>query len=211
MEVANILENKSKDKIYGLMGNIDITSNASNVSIVTDFKYNGTVKEYLNNPKDISSLHLVMLDEQIINERLDEMSEAEVKMVNLAKCLIENKEYVVLDYFEKGLNNREKENFKRLFKKLANNYHKTILIFTNDITFLWDICDEIMYVDNNNVINNFDKDNFKNLLDNIDKPEISKIIDLIREKNIKIEDYKNVLDLLKGIYRIKEEEHEISN
>ena len=42
---------------------------------------------------------------------------------------------------------------------------------------------------------------------------ISEIISKIRSKGIKIEDYKDIKDLLKAIYRIKEKEknNEISN
>lgn len=211
MEVATILENKKQGQIYGLMGNIDITTNNSNINIIASYKHNGTVKEYLNSKKDINSLQLVMLERELIDKRMDELSEEELKAVSLAKSLIENKEIIVLDYFEKGFNDKEKENYKRLFKKLAKEYNKTILIFTNDITFLWDICEEIMIVDNNLVTNTFKKKEYYDLLEWVDKPVISEIIDLIRAKDIKIENYKNVLDLLKGIYRIKEANHEISN
>ena len=43
MEVATILEGKEKECIYGLMGNINLTTNNNNFSIITDYKFNGTV------------------------------------------------------------------------------------------------------------------------------------------------------------------------
>ena len=45
------------------------------------------------------------------------------------------------------------------------------------------------------------------------EPIISDFIEKIRAKGIKIEDYKDIKDLLKAIYRIKEKEYnnEISN
>ena len=69
MEVANILENKSKNQIYGLMGNINLTTNNTNISIITDYKFKGTVKEYLNSEKDLSSLKMVLLEEKIQMEK----------------------------------------------------------------------------------------------------------------------------------------------
>lgn len=210
MEIARLLENKKKGKIYGLMGNINISTNNSNISIIEAYKPNTTVKEFLNSSKDISSLKLVMVNSNVIDKHASTLSNEELKCINLAKSLIEKKEYVVLDYFEKGFNYKEKEAYKRLFKKLATEYNETIIVFTNDIEFLWDLCEEIIYVDNDEVTN-FSKNAYFELLEYIDKPEISKIIDLIREKEIKIEDYKNVLDLLKAIYRIKEGSNEISN
>lgn len=199
-----ILENKPQGKIYGLMGNIDITTNNSNYSIITDYKFNETVEEHLNSEKSISSLKMSMLDETYLNKKVDELSEMDIKKVSLASALIASKEYLIFDYFEKGLNNREKENFKRLFKKLTNEYGKTILIFTNDITFLWDIAEDITIVDNYGVINTISKENYFDIIDLINKPEVSQFIELMRKKGIKIENYKNVLDLLKAIYRLKE-------
>lgn len=210
MEIARLLENKKKGKIYGLMGNINISTNNNNISIIEAYKPNTTVKEYLNSPKDISSLKLVMVNSDVIDKHASTLSNEELKCINLAKALIEKKEYIVLDYFEKGFNYKEKEAYKRLFKKLAAEYNETIIVFTNDIEFLWDLCEEIIYVDNDEVTN-FSKNVYFELLEYIDKPEISKIIDLIRDKGIKIEDYKNVLDLLKAIYRLKEGSNEISN
>lgn len=210
MEIARLLENKKKGKIYGLMGNINISTNNSNISIIEAYKPNTTVKEFLNSSKDISSLKLVMVNSNVIDKHASTLSNEELKCINLAKSLIEKKEYIVLDYFEKGFNYKEKEAYKRLFKKLATEYNETIIVFTNDIEFLWDLCEEIIYVDNDEVTN-FSKNAYFELLEYIDKPEISKIIDLIREKKIKIEDYKNVLDLLKAIYRLKEGSNEISN
>lgn len=204
MEVKRLLDNLQTEEIYGLIGNINLTTNNENYGIVNDHKPEITVKEYLKSEKSLSSLKMVLLDENIENKRISECSESEIKRINLAKVLIENKEYIVLDYFEKGLNKEEKEYFKRLFKKLANTYHKTILIFTNDITFLWEICKKIILVDEYMKINYINKEEYFNILDVIDKPDIIDIIDLIREKGLKIENYKNEADLLKAIYRLKE-------
>lgn len=204
MEVAKILEEKPKAKIYGLIGNINISTNHENYSIVTEYKFPNTVKEYLNSKKDIASLKMVMLNETILNKTSRELSNMDIKKINLAYALIQNKEYIILDYFEKGLNYSELEYFKRLFKKLALDYQKTILIFTNDITLLWNICEEIFIIDNLENINEIKKENYLKVLDYIDKPQIIRMIDLIKAKNIKIEYYKNTLDLLKAIYRIKE-------
>lgn len=213
MEVATILESKEPHKIYGLMGNIDLTTNNSNISIIEGGIFNTTTKEYLNSDKATNALKLVMLDENILNQKGTTLSTHELKAISLAKALIENKEIIVLDYFEKELNYKEKENYKRLYKKLANDISKTIVIFTNDISFLWDITDFIMIVDNNNIVNTFKREDYFKILELIDKPIISEIIAKIRAKGVKIEDYKDIKDLLKAIYRLKEQEYnnEISN
>lgn len=213
MEVANIIGKTEPNKIYGLMGNINLTTNNSNIGIVRGGIFSHTTKDFLNSSKSLNALKLVMLDDSILNKKGPELSNGEIKAISLAKELIANKEIIVLDYFEKELNNREKENYKRLLKKLSQDFNKTIIIYTNDITFLWDICEEIIYVDNDKVINTYQKKDYFKLVKLVDKPIISNFIEKIRAKGIKIEDYKDIKDLLKAIYRIKEKEYnnEISN
>ena len=213
MEVANIIEKTEPNKIYGLMGNINLTTNNSNIGIVKGGMFSNTTEEFLNSSKALNALKLVMLDNSILNKKGTELSNGEIKAVSLAKELIANKEIIVLDYFEKELNSREKENYKRLLKKLSQDFNKMIIIYTNDLTFLWDICEEIMYVDNDNVINTCQKNDYFKLIELVDKPIISNFVEKIRAKGIKIEDYKDIKDLLKAIYRIKEKEYnnEISN
>ncbi len=213
MEVANIIGKTEPNKIYGLMGNINLTTNNSNIGIVRGGMFSNTTKDFLNSSKSLNALKLVMLDDSILNKKGTELSNGEIKAVSLAKELIANKEIIVLDYFEKELNNREKENYKRLLKKLSQDFNKTIIIYTNDLTFLWDICEEIIYVDKDSVINTYQKNDYFKLVKLVDKPIISNFIEKIRAKGIKIEDYKDIKDLLKGVYRIKEKEYnnEISN
>ena len=204
MEVANIFETKEKGYIYGLMGNINLTTNNNNYSIITSYKYSGTAKEYLNSSKDSSSLKMVMLNDSYLNKTSSDCSISELKKINLAKALIENKDYIVLNYFEKELNYQEKKYFERLWKRLVNDFHKTIIIFTNDLTSIWNIAKELIIVDKYKVINTIPKDKYLDFIDNLNKPEIIKFIELVREKGIEIESYKDPSDLLKAIYRLKE-------
>lgn len=204
MEVARIFENKPKGHIYGLMGNINLTTNNNNYSIVIDYRFRGTVKEYLNSSKDISSLKMVLLKEDILNKHSNELSIGELKKVSLAKALIDNKAYLVLNYFEKELNSKERAYFKRLWQRLANNYNKVVVIFTNDLTSIWDIAKELIIVDKYEIINAITKEDYFKFIDNMNKPEIVKFTELMRELGLEIENYKDVKELLKAIYRLKE-------
>ena len=40
MEIMRVISKLEEDKVYGLMGNIDITTNNSNYFIVNDYKKN---------------------------------------------------------------------------------------------------------------------------------------------------------------------------
>ena len=205
MEVANILENKERGLIYGLMGNINLTTNHVSISIITSYKFPGTTKEYLNSEKALSSLKMVLLDESILFKTSSECSISELKRISLAKALIENKECIVLNYFEQELNYQERRYFKSLSERLSENYHKTIVIFTNDITSFWNIASSLLIVDKYKVINTIKKEDYFKFMDNLNKPEIVRITELIQEKGIPIENYQDGSDLLKAIYRIKEQ------
>ena len=205
MEIITIFENKPIKRIYGLMGNINITTYNNNISIVRDYKSKGTTEKYLDSPKASSSLKMVLINDSILTKESSECSVGELKRISLAKALIENKEYLVFDYFEKELTQKELEYFKRLWKKLTSEYNKTIIIFTNDIKTIWSVAEELIIVDKYKVINTISKENYDQLMANLDKPPIYEFIDLMRNKGMSIENYRDPKDLLKAIYRIKEQ------
>jgi len=206
MEVAKILENKPKGYIYGLMGNINLTTNNNNYSIITDYKFNGTVEEYLNSPKAASSLKMVLLDENVMKKNARDLSIGELKKVSLAKALIDGKDYLVLDYFDKSFNHKEIDYFIRLIKRMTNDYQKTVILFTNDITVLWNNIKELLIVDEYFVINTIPKEKYFEFIDKLNEPEIVRFIKLMKELGLYIENYKDTQDLLKAIYRLKEQE-----
>ena len=206
MEVAKILENKPKGYIYGLMGNINLTTNNNNYSIITDYKFNGTVEEYLNSPKAASSLKMVLLDENVMPKNARDLSIGELKKVSLAKALIDGKDYLVLDYFDKSFNHKEIDYFIRLIKRMTNDYQKTVILFTNDITILWNNIEELLIVDEYFVINTIPKEKYFEFIDKLNEPEIVRFTRLMKELGLNIENYKNTQDLLKAIYRLKEQE-----
>ena len=90
MELIQILENTSKNKIYGLIGNIDITTNSNNYFIINDYRFPGTTKEYLNSPKDTKALQMSFLHESYLSKNISDLSISEIKKINLAKSLISN-------------------------------------------------------------------------------------------------------------------------
>ena len=206
MEVAKILENKPKGYIYGLMGNINLTTNNNNYSIITDYKFNGTVEEYLNSPKAASSLKMVLLDENVMKKNARDLSIGELKKVSLAKALIDGKDYLVLDYFDKSFNHKEIDYFIRLIKRMTNDYQKTVILFTNDITVLWNNIKELLIVDEYFVINTIPKEKYFEFIDKLNEPEIVRFTKLMKELGLYIENYKDTQDLLKAIYRLKEQE-----
>ena len=61
MEVANIIGKTEPNKIYGLMGNINLTTNNSNIGIVKGGMFSNTTKDFLNSPKSSMVCEFVLL------------------------------------------------------------------------------------------------------------------------------------------------------
>ena len=201
MEIKSILNNLNSSSIYAIFGNFNLSS-SNNYSLVKYTYFKKTVIDYINSPKALKALQMVLLNESYLNKKANDLSINEIKKINLARALCSNKDYLILDYFDKELNYQEKNYFKRLFKKITTEYHKTIIIVTNDLNFIWDIAQEILVIKDNEV-KTFTKNDFA-ILNYITKPEIIKFIDLLKAKNINISYYKETSDLLKAIYRLKE-------
>ena len=147
-----IFENKEPN-IYSILGNVSLNSNNVNYSIVKLYKFSDTTSNYINSKKALQSLQMVLLDASYLDKKSSELSLNEIKKINLAKALCENKSHLVLDYFDKELNYKEKIYFKNLFKRLVNDYHKTIILHTNDLSFIWDISQEIITLKNQKLLN----------------------------------------------------------
>ena len=69
MEVANIIGKTEPNKIYGLMGNIHLTTNNSNIGIVRGGMFSNTTKDFFFFFKSSNALKLVMLDDSILNKK----------------------------------------------------------------------------------------------------------------------------------------------
>lgn len=198
-----ILSNVTPGSLYGLMGNITLSTNNENYYIITDYKFSSSVKDYLAHPKSLSALKMVKLNETYLSKTIANLSPSEIKKISLAKALLSSKKYLIFDYFDKDLTSEEQAYYLRLFKRLTTDYGKTILLFTNDLTFLWST-KTIYYVDNEGNITSYNPKD-PALLDCITPPPLTEFINLLRSKNIKISDYYNSADLLKALYRIKED------
>ena len=66
--------------------------------------------------------------------------------VELAIALILNKECIVFPYFSQYFMEKDKLFFKKIFKKLATKYKKTICFLNSDLSFLMDFVDRIVLI-----------------------------------------------------------------
>lgn len=176
-----------------------------------------TVKDLLNsNSRRTHSLKrckdaLIMmnLSEDLLERELKTLSTSELSKVIIASTLIQNKSILIFNNPTIGLNHNDKNNFIKLIRMLKNRYNKTIIISSNDVDFLYRICDYFYYVDDDKLVYEGSKEDFFTKLDLMKKykislPKILKFINKVRiKKKIRLIQRIEINDLIKDIYRNK--------
>lgn len=201
---------KQELSIYSV--NNGVTGFVGNFKINGSYVVNGfinldlSVKDYLmsvsSEEKMNASLRMVQFDGNI-DELINEFGPMDRKKIELAYALCKKDKYIYLDYFEKGLNYKEKMFFKKLINKLKE-YQISTIVHTNDINFLVDVVDKICIVENNKVIKELHKNDWYNdlLYNYVDRPEIISFIKYCQDNGIAIENYLDNKEVIKAIFRL---------
>ena len=165
-------------------------------------------KYYKLNIKNIDkrikdALRMVNLDVTYISENFKDMSLNERKLVQLAIALILNSKVIILDYFDKNLNYSEINYIKKLLSKLNKMYNKNIIIFSDNIDNYINIIKNIVIFRNGNMVfEGTNKDIYNNnLYKYIDEPNIISFIKYLNKNGHEFDEYIDIKELLKAIYR----------
>ena len=184
-------------ELNDLKGNI-IGIIAMETQTKDDFK-DTKVSEIIKYKLD-ASLKMVGLSNKIKDLKFSDLSSREKNKVILASKL--NDEVIVLKYFSKGLISKDIEDFKRLFKKLVS-YNKKIILIDNNLNLFINCVDNIYIISENEIIYE-NKDIYDpTLYLNADAPGIVDFTYLSEDEGIHIDEYKELDELIKAIYRIK--------
>ena len=112
--------------------------------------------------------------------------------------ILNPKNILVLDYFDKGLSYKYK---KLIINYLKRNYNKTLIVISNDLVFLNSLCERLIVFDKDKIVFNdeFNKIYKSNI--RIEYPEIIKFIRLANKRKAKLSYTVDNKELLKDIYR----------
>lgn len=153
------------------------------------------------------SLKMVGLDNSYLNRNPFDLSSGEKCLLALGVVLALNPKLLIIDEPTLYLDNNNIEYLIKLIKKLKNNYHKTIIIFTSDIEFAIRLTDNYIILKNGKI---YSSGTSKELLNNIPRLkssgiEIPRIIEFInvvnKKKNINLDMTFDIKELMKDIYR----------
>ena len=148
------------------------------------------------------SLQMVGLDDSFYDRRINTLSSGESFLVALASSLVLNPKVIILDEPTVYLDYNGKKRLVKLLKKMKNRYNKSIIVLSNDISFVFEISDNYLFVDNCKMIN---KGNISDLVDNsnilksfgYEVPFIIEFIYLVKEnKGIELNRNLDVDDLV---------------
>lgn len=166
-----------------------------------NFKYKSKNK----NKRILDSLKMVGLDEKYLDLDPLKLDLNDQKKVALASVLTFNPKILIIDEPSVGLNYREKNELIRLLKRLKDKYKRTIILMSKDTDFIYSFIDYVYIIDNGVLV----REGKKNILTEIKMlkkyeikiPDIVSFTNTVRECGHKLQDYDNVKDLIKGVYR----------
>ncbi len=146
------------------------------------------------------SLKMVKLDENILDKSFSDLSISNKNKVILASKL-HDKEIVLYD-FSLGLTKKDREYFKRLFKKISTYNRRIFLVDKNTELFL-NLVDRI-YIIVDGIVKYDTMDIFDKVLGlYCDLPKIVEFANKCEKMGIRLDHYTELDELLKAIYRIK--------
>ncbi len=153
--------------------------------------------------KCLNALKLVNLSPTILERNTNSLSSIEKSKLSLACTLISNPSLIVLDNIEFGMNYGDKKNLKKLLIKLKERYKKTIIVISKDIDFLTLLVDNYLVINKGSICLSGTKKDFYNekLYNYCAKPKIVEFIKYVNKKGHQIEEYTDLKELIKGIYR----------
>ena len=193
-----------KNTITGIYGDkIDLIKHGLEFDGI-EYDDEWTVKRFLNGYKlKIDDRILDIFSELeisygLLKRRIKTLSKCQFKLILLVYILLNKKNIIVLDYFDKGLSFKYR---KRIINFLKTKYNGTIIVISNDLVFLDLLCSYLIVFENGSIVFNDELKNIYKSRVKIEYPEIIKFIRLANKSNAKLSYTVDNKELLKDIYR----------
>lgn len=193
-----------KNTITGIYGDkIDLVKHGIEFDGI-EYDDEWTVKRFLNgyklkiNDRILEIFSELEISYSLLKRKIKTLSKCQFKLILLVYVVLNKKNIIVLDYFDKGLSFKYK---KRIINFLKTKYSGSIVVISNDLVFLDLLCNNLIVFENGKIV--FD-DELKNIYKsrvNIEYPEIVKFIRLANKSNAKLSYTVDNKELLKDIYR----------
>jgi len=157
---------------------------------------------FFSEKKIDEALKMVKLKNEIKFTPLSKLSKTERKKFRLAFAFLSKKEKILLVDFDQGFFEKENSYFKQLFLKLANKYNIKFIVCTNNIEFFFGLVKKLVLCKPNGYAileNDIFYDN--EIYFYLEQPKVVEFVKYLEKKEIKMEHYIELKELLKAIYR----------
>lgn len=154
-----------------------------------------------------SIIKMLHLDSNIKKRNSFELSDGEKRLLSIGISLVTNPKILILNNPTLYLDDYHKKIIIKLFKKIARRYNKIIIIFTSDVLFSYDVCDNFILLKDGLIIKSDSKKKMVDIEDELNSVlgYFPRIIDFInaayKMKNISLEKTYDIKELMKDIYR----------
>lgn len=156
--------------------------------------------------RTLDTLSIMGLPSSYLERNPLELSSGEKRLLSIALILAYNPHLIIMDNPSSYLDSKGREYLIKLLKRLRKDYHKTIIIFSSDVSWLINVTDNFVLFRNKKI---YDMGSIRELLNSSDKlkrsrvdvPRIMEFIDKARDKNVNLDYTFDVKELMKDIYR----------
>ena len=164
------------------------------------------IKDYRKKISD--SLRIVGLSDTYLDKKISRLSKVEQQWINFSIGLFSNPDIILLSHVFHSMDIKNTKKIMRLIQQLAEQYHKIVLIYTNNAEVIYKYTDYTIVISKEKVLvedttENIFQNNYEVLLENnIEIPKAIEFSHLVNsKKNIKLGYFKDVRDLIKDIYK----------
>lgn len=161
-------------------------------------------EDYLQ--KIISSLILVGMPEDFLKRDIITLSKSEERLLQIALSLILNPDIFIINEPFFNLDKKYIFKFKKILLELKRKYKKTIIIESLDINVLYELCDYLIIMKDNQLLikdkmTNVFKDISFLLNNQIEIPNFIEFKNVASLYEVKLSNHKEINDLIKEVYR----------
>lgn len=98
------------------------------------------------NLKSISELLEIT---ELLDKYANKLSDGQLQKVMIARAILQNTPFVIFDEPTAHLDYKNKPKIFELLKKIVRHTNKTFIVITHEITQAMSMCDEVMYINDN--------------------------------------------------------------
>ena len=153
------------------------------------------------------SLKIVGLNNEILKREIKTLSTSEMKLLQISISLLSNPEIIIIEEPFKFIDKQIEKKIITLFRRLKDQFNKTIIIVSDDSNTLHKYTTKMFFVKNNEIVlSGKTEEEYLNIeflkKNKFEIPDIVEFTHLAKKKKqVKLDYQKDITDIIKDIYK----------